>query len=417
MLTEPMIRSNICINSHSTGCCLEAKRQIEEIKSLGRKHKTSYCLDKKKADKLALVLGCSTGYGAAARDALAFEYGYSSIGVSYEKEAIKRRAGTPGYYNNCVFDREAKKEGLYSKTFNMDAYAKATREAVIKEIKESGKKLNLLVYSLASPVRPDENKIDKETGRPYIYRSVIKPIGSVYKGQALDIVSLTLKDVETPPATKQEIEETIKVMGGEDWQLWINDLMQADVLAEGFTTIAFSYIGPKLSHSIYRDGTIGEAKKDLERVCNKIHEELQARAVKGRAFISVNKGLVTRSSAVIPIISLYLAVLFKVMKGKKTHEDCVGQMERLFREKLLTAGGEFKDKVETDSERRIRIDNYELDKETQEEVDKIMHKINKDNFTTLCDIAEYKHDFLAINGFDIAGVDYDKKIEDATIIE
>ena len=290
-----------------------------------------------KGPDLVLVLGCSTGYGLASRISAAFEYGADTIGVSFEKAASQTKGGTPGWYNNAAFDRAAAKDGLFAKTFSADAYSNETRAMIIDEIKKTGKKVDLVVYSLASPVRSDPVKVDPNSaeGAHILYKSVIKPIGKTYSGQAIDIMTKTLKESSAEPATEEEIANTVKVMGGEDWQLWMDALSEAGVLNTGCRTVAYSYIGPKLSHAIYRDGTIGQAKKDLEATAHRLNDQLKA-SVGGAAYVSVNKGLVTRSSAVIPIISLYLSVLFKVMKEKGTHEGCIEQMERLFAERLYT---------------------------------------------------------------------------------
>ena len=244
-----------------------------------------------------------------------------------------------------------------------------------------------------------------------MYKSVIKPIGKTYSGKAIDIMSETIKDASAEPATDEEISNTVKVMGGEDWQLWINALLKADVLNSGCRTLAYSYIGPELSHAIYRDGTIGQAKKDLEATALKMNEQLK-QSVGGAAYVSVNKGLVTRSSAVIPIISLYLSVLFKVMKKKGTHEGCIEQMERLFAERLYTGSENAPAKVPVDSENRIRMDDWEMASDVQAEVVRLMKNVTQENLSENCDLSGYKHDFLAINGFDIASVDYEKDVSD-----
>lgn len=401
MIIKPMVRSNICLNAHPTGCVKEVERQINYVKS----KKSSTTINNENAPKCVLVLGCSTGYGLASRITVAFEYGAETIGVSFEKEGTATKGGTPGFYNNLAFDEFAKKEGIYSKTFNADAFLHETRKMVIDEVKKQGKKFDLVVYSLASPVRSDPDKIDEKTGQHVLFRSVIKPIDKPFAGKGIDLIKKTLFEGVAEPATQDEIEQTIKVMGGEDWELWINQLNQAGVLANGCKTVAYSYIGPKQSHPIYRDGTIGQAKKHLEKTAHTLNETLSK--IGGSAFVSVNKGLVTRSSAVIPIISLYLSVLFKVMKSKGLHEGCIEQMERLFSQRLYTQDK----KIPVDEENRIRIDDWEMSEEVQTECDKYMQQINETNFMTIGDFEGYKHDFYAVNGFDIEGVDYEKDIE------
>ena len=398
MIIKPMVRSSICINAHPVGCAKETENEIAYIKTQKTKRGIKGAKEGGAGPKTVLVLGCSTGYGLASRIVAAFEYGADTIGVSFEKAGTETKGGTPGWYNNLAFDRAAKKAGLQSVTLNADAFADETRALVIDEVKKLGAKFDLIIYSLASPVRTDpDTKV--------LYKSVIKPRGKPYSGKCIDIMTETLKESSAEPATEEEIASTIKVMGGDDWRRWIKQLSDAGVLAQGCRTIAYSYIGPELSHAIYRDGTIGTAKLDLEKAALDLDKELKS-SVGGGAYISVNKGLVTRSSAVIPIISLYLSILFKVMKEKGTHEGCIEQMERLFTERLYTADGT----VPTDSEHRIRIDDLELADDVQKKCLERMKSVTQENIRELCDLEGYKHDFLAANGFDIAGVDYDKDV-------
>jgi len=398
MIIKPMVRSSICINAHPVGCAKETENEIAYIKAQKEKRGIKGAKEGGAGPKTVLVLGCSTGYGLASRIVAAFEYGADTIGVSFEKAGTETKGGTPGWYNNLAFDRAAKKAGLQSVTLNADAFADETRALVIDEVKKLGAKFDLIIYSLASPVRTDpDTKV--------LYKSVIKPRGKPYSGKCIDIMTETLKESSAEPATEEEIASTIKVMGGDDWRRWIKQLSDAGVLAQGCRTIAYSYIGPELSHAIYRDGTIGTAKLDLEKAALDLDKELKS-SVGGGAYISVNKGLVTRSSAVIPIISLYLSILFKVMKEKGTHEGCIEQMERLFAERLYTADGT----VPTDSEHRIRIDDLELADDVQKKCLESMKSVTQENLRELCDLEGYKHDFLAANGFDIAGVDYDKDV-------
>ena len=398
MIIKPMVRSSICINAHPVGCAKETENEIAYIKAQKTKRGIKGAKEGGAGPKTVLVLGCSTGYGLASRIVAAFEYGADTIGVSFEKAGTETKGGTPGWYNNAAFDRAAKKEGLASVTLNADAFADETRESVIDEVKKLGAEFDLIIYSLASPVRTDpDTKV--------LYKSVIKPRGKPYSGKCIDIMTETLKESSAEPATEEEIASTIKVMGGDDWRRWIKQLADAGVLAQGCRTIAYSYIGPELSHAIYRDGTIGTAKLDLEKAALDLDKELKS-SLGGGAYISVNKGLVTRSSAVIPIISLYLSILFKVMKEKGTHEGCIEQMERLFAERLYTADGT----VPTDSEHRIRIDDLELADDVQKKCLESMKSVTQENIRELCDLEGYKHDFLAANGFDIAGVDYDKDV-------
>ena len=402
MIIKPMIRSNICINAHPVGCAKETENQIAYVKAKKSERGIKTAAEGGKGPKNVLVLGCSTGYGLASRIVAAFEYGADTIGVSFEKAATETKGGTPGWYNNEAFDRAAKNAGLVSKTFSADAFSHETRKLVIDEAKKLGKKFDLVIYSLASPVRTDP-----DTG--VLYKSVIKPQGKPYSGMAIDILTDSLKESSAEPTTEQEVADTVKVMGGDDWRIWIKQMLDAGVLADGCRTLAYSYIGPELSHAIYRDGAIGQAKKDLEQAGLDIDKELSA-ALGGNAYVSINKGLVTRSSAVIPIISLYLSILFKVMKEKGTHEGCIEQMERLFAERLYTGADNSAGAVPVDSEHRIRIDDWELEPDVQKEVEKRMAAVTNENLAELGDLAGYKHDFLATNGFDVDGVDYTRDV-------
>ena len=407
MIIKPMVRSNMCLNAHPIGCAKEVENQIAYVKAQKAKRGTKNLKEGGNGPKFVLVLGCSTGYGLASRISAAFEYGADTIGVSFEKAGTETKGGTPGWYNNLAFDRAAKAEGLFTETFSADAFSHETRKMIIEEAKKAGKKFDLIVYSLASPVRSDPDKIDPNspTGAHVLYKSVIKPIGKTYAGLGIDILTDSLKESAAEPANEEEIANTVKVMGGEDWKLWIDQLSEAGVLADGCRTVAYSYIGPELSHAIYRDGTIGQAKKHLEATAHELNDKL-AKELGGAAYISVNKGLVTRSSAVIPIISLYLSILFKVMKAKGTHEGCIEQMERLFAERLYTGDNCGAGKVPVDEENRIRVDDWEMQADVQAEVDKLMASVNNDNIKDVCDLAGYKHDFYATNGFDVEGVDY-----------
>jgi enoyl-[acyl-carrier protein] reductase/trans-2-enoyl-CoA reductase (NAD+) len=408
MVIKPMIRSNICINAHPVGCAKETERQIKYAVAQKAKRGIKTVKEGGKGPKTVLVLGCSTGYGLASRISAAFEYGADTIGVSFEKEPRETKGGTPGWYNNMAFDRKAKEAGLKVETLNGDAFSDEVRQQVIEKVKAWNAKFDLIVYSLASPVRTDpDTKV--------MYKSVIKPVGQTYAGQALDMMTGALSFMEAKPAEGDDIPNTIKVMGGEDWERWIKQLSEAGVLAEGCRTLAYSYIGPKLSHAIYRDGTIGAAKKDLEARAHTISDMLKP--LGGAAYVSENKGLVTRSSAVIPIISLYLGALFKVMKAKGTHEGCIEQMERLFAERLYTGADNSAGTVPVDSEGRIRIDDWELDPAVQAEVDKIMANVKEENVAELTDLEGLRHDFLNINGFDVEGVDYEKDVADMTKID
>lgn len=403
MIVKPMIRSNICINAHPLGCAKEVEHQIAYVQSKnaarGRKPGAPVSGGTHKAGpvKAALVLGCSTGYGLASRITATFGYGATTVGVSFEKEASETKSGTPGWYNNKAFDRASAKAGIPSITINGDAFSDAIRTQVIEAAKKLGVTFDVVIYSLASPVRTDP-----DTG--VMYKSVLKPFGKPYSGMTVDPMSGKLSMMSAEPANEDEAAQTVKVMGGEDWARWMKQLTAAGVLSKGCTTVAYSYIGPTLSHAIYRDGTIGGAKKHLEKTARELDATL-AKSIGGAAFVSINKGLVTRSSAVIPIIPLYLSVLFKVMKAKGTHEGCVEQIERLWAERLYAGAA-----VPVDADHLIRIDDLELDPAVQKEVDARLERVTEENLPELGDLTGYRHDFLAANGFDVAGIDYEADV-------
>lgn len=397
MIIKPLIRSNICINAHPLGCAKEVENQIAYVKAKAKARSPLA-----NAPKNVLVLGCSTGYGLASRISAAFECRANTIGVSFEKEGTEVKSGTPGWYNNMAFERAAKAQGLGCVTFNGDAFSDDMRKRVIEASKQFGK-FDLVIYSVASAVR-----VDPVTGEKY--RSVLKPLSKTFSGATMDVVTGKFSIITAEVANEEETRQTVKVMGGEDWARWIKQLADADVLAKNVKTVAYSYIGPTYTHAIYRDGTIGAAKKDIERTAREIDAELK-KTLGGEAYISVNKGLVTRSSAVIPLIPLYISILFKIMKANGTHEGCIEQMERLFAERLYAGKA-----VPTDEEHRIRIDERELDPKVQAEVAEYMPIVNEDNIAKLGDIEGYHHDFLATNGFDIAGIDYDADVARMDVI-
>ena len=402
MIIKPKVRANICMNAHPLGCAKETENQIEYAKSQRIKRGIKSASECGKGPKFVLVLGASTGYGLASRITAAFEYGADTIGLSFEKEPLENKTATPGWYNNLAFDRAAKAEGLISETFNADVYSHQTRKMVIEEAKKLGRKFDLVIYSIASSMRTDP-----DTGE--VYQSCVKTQDCYYKGWGINILQDCLVDGESEIATEEDIRNSVKVMGGEDWNLWISQLLEADVLAPGCRTLAYSYVGPVESYPIYRDGTIGHAKKHLEETSHKL-SKLLAEKLGGSAFISINKGVVTRSSAVIPVISLYLSVLFKIMKEKGIHEGCIEQMDRLFAERLYTGADNAAGMVPVDENGRIRLDEEELRDDVQKEAAILMAQANDDNFHDICDVKGYVHDFYAVNGFDIEGVDYSADI-------
>ncbi len=391
MVIKPMIRNNICMNAHPLGCFKDVEDQIALVSKHGRW----------KGPKRALIIGSSTGYGLASRIALAFGAGADSIGVSYEKEASEKKPGTMGWYNVESFNQLAKKAGLKSENINADAFSDETRMQVIERIKALLGTVDVVVYSLASPVRTDP-----ATGIQY--RSVLKPIGQTYSAKTFNTSTHEVSIASIDPITSQEeIDNTVKVMGGEDWILWIKALLAAGVLAPNAVTVAYSYIGPEVTHPVYLNGTIGKAKAHLEASVKDIDQLLAP--IGGKSWVSENKGLVTRASAVIPVVPLYFALLYKVMKEKGTHENCIQQMDRLYRVKLYGKGNGTSGIV-TDSEGRIRMDDWELDPAVQVEVAKRWDLVNTENVAQLADIEGTNQDFLTIHGFGRADVDYDEEI-------
>ena len=387
MVINPKIINNICLTTHPEGCEKEVQNQIAYVKS-----QSKVCMPKK-----VLVVGCSTGFGLASRITAAFAGGAETLGVSFEKPQTPKRPGTPGWYNNRAFDRASAEDGLKSFTFNGDAFSDEIKQESIGWIKENWGKVDLVVYSLASPVR-----VDPDTG--VTYKSVLKPLAKPFTALSADYINETVNEVTIDPADESEIEPTVKVMGGEDWIRWISQLKDADVLAENCMTVAYSYIGPEVTYPVYREGTIGKAKEHLEassRTLNDILEDL-----KGRAFVSVNKALVTRSSAVIPVVPLYIALLFRIMKEKGIHEGCIEQMYRLFSDRLYRNGD-----VPVDDQGRIRVDDWEMREDVQKAVSDLWDQVNSDNVAEISDIRGFREDYLRLHGFSIEGIDYDKDVD------
>ncbi|MDD7792867.1 enoyl-ACP reductase FabV [Clostridium sp. 'White wine YQ'] len=386
MKIEPKFRGFICTAAHPLGCEENVKEQIEYVKEKGTVN----------GAKNVLVIGASTGYGLSSRIVSAFGAGANTLAVSFEKESNGKRTATPGWYNTKAFEKFAKELGGFHKSINGDAFSDEIKEQVINEIKSNMGKVDLIIYSLASPRRTDP-----KTGE--VYSSVIKTIGENFSGNTFDFLTFKISNVEVTAATEKEIHDTVKVMGGEDWKLWIEALKEADVLDTGVKTLAYSYIGPKLTYPMYNDGTIGMAKKDLDIKAKEINELLSE--VDGKAYVSVNKGLVTQASSAIPIVPLYISVLYKVMKEKGIHEGCIEQIYRLFSDRIY--GGD----LQLDSEGRIRIDDLELRDDVQKEVIERWEKINSENITEISDAEGFREEFLKLFGFGLKNIDYDKDVE------
>ena len=391
MVVKPMVRNNICLNAHPVGCALETERQIAFIKGKAAAY------GRLAGPRAVLVVGCSTGYGLASRIAAAFGFGAATVGVSLERSPSETATGPPGFYDNRAFDAAAAAAGLPSRSLDGDAFSDEMKAKVVQAARDLNLKFDLVVYSLASPVRADP-----VTGE--LHRSVIKPVGRTYRGKNVDVFTGELTFAEVQCASEAETAQTVKVMGGEDWELWVAALRGAGVLAPGAVTVAYSYVGPELSWPIYRDGTIGAAKAHLEATAKR----LCASAPDGlKAYVSVNKALVTRASAVIPVIPLYVSILFKVMKERGLHEDCAAQVDRLFRDRLYRSRpGQEPLAVPTDPEGRIRVDELEMGASVQAEVSIRVAKIKADNLPELADVEGFRLDFLRVHGFEVEGVDY-----------
>ncbi|MCP8899048.1 enoyl-ACP reductase FabV [Gilvimarinus xylanilyticus] len=383
MIIKPKVRGFICINAHPQGCAAHVQEQIDYTKAQGT-------IDG--GPKNVLVIGCSTGYGLASRITAAFGSGAKTLGLCFEKPPTERKTGSAGYYNTAAFHAAAEKEGLYARTINGDAFSNEIKADAIAAIKEDLGKIDLVVYSLASPRRTDPN-----TGETY--NSVLKPIGEGYTAKNLNTDTLKISDVTVEPATDEEINNTVKVMGGEDWEMWMDALAEADVLAEGAKTVAYTYLGDKLTWPIYGHATIGKAKEDLDRAASAIAKRLSDKSVD--ANVAVLKALVTQASSAIPVMPLYMSILFKVMKEKGTHEGCIEQLQRLFTECLYT------ENPRLDDANRFRVDNKELDPDTQAEVEAIWPQVTEENLMQTTDYQTYNSDFLKLFGFGFDGVDYE----------
>ncbi len=388
MIVAPKIRGFICTTAHPTGCAKHIADQIAVVKGRGRIAN---------GPKKVLVIGSSTGYGLSSRIAAAFGSNAATIGVFFEKPAEADRCGTTGWYNSAAFENEAQAAGLYARSFNGDAFSDAMKTEVIEAIKKDLGQVDCIIYSLASPRRTQP-----KTGE--VFKSVLKPIGSAsYTNKNLNTGTGVVNEVTIEPANDDEIAQTIAVMGGEDWEMWIDALLAAGVVAEGTQTVAYSYIGPEVTWPIYKNGTIGRAKEDLERVQRVLDTKLAA--IKGKAWVSVNKALVTQASSAIPVVPLYISLLYKVMKAEGTHEDCMEQMDRLFRERLYNGN------PQPDEAGRIRVDDWEMAPAVQELVGKRWAEVNTENFAELGDFEGYQSSFLRLFGFGLEGVDYDADVD------
>ncbi len=387
------MRGFICLTAHPDGCAQNVKNQIEYVKSKGKIN----------GAKKVLVIGASTGFGLASRITSAFGSDAATIGVFFEKEPAPGKTATPGWYNTAAFEDEASKAGLYAKSINGDAFSNEIKEKTINLIKEDLGQIDLVIYSLASPVRTHP-----VTG--VTHRSVLKPIGQTFSNKTVDFHTGIVSQVSIEPANQEDIDNTVVVMGGEDWKMWMEALKNAGVLAEGIMTLAYSYIGPEVTEAVYRKGTIGRAKDHLEATAFQITDELKS--IGGKAYVSVNKALVTQASSAIPVIPLYISLLYKTMKEKGLHEGCIEQMQRLFAERLYS-----NNEIPVDEKGRIRIDDWEMRDDVQNVVKELWKIAETDNLPTIGDLAGYKNDFLNLFGFGFENVDYQKDTNEMVNIE
>jgi len=387
MIIEPRTRGFICLTAHPTGCEKNIVDQIAYVKSKGKIN----------GAKKVLVLGSSTGFGLASRISSAFGSEAATIGVFFDKPSAPGKTGSAGYYNTAAFEKYAHEAGLYAKSINGDAFSNEIKRQTLDLIKKDLGQIDLVIYSLASPVRTHP-----DTGERF--KSVLKPIDGVFSNKTVDFHSGKVSEISINPAEGDDIANTVAVMGGEDWKMWIDALKLENLLSEGATTIAYSYIGPKLTEAVYRKGTIGAAKDHLEATAFTITNDLKS--IGGKAYVSVNKALVTQASSAIPVIPLYISLLYKVMKGKGIHEGCIEQIQRLYSERVF--GGN----LDLDDNGRIRVDDWEMREDVQAEVFKLWQIATSENLAEIGDLEGYSNDFFNLFGFKVDGIDYDAEVNE-----
>ena len=393
MIIEPRMRGFICLTSHPKGCEQNVKNQIDYIKSKGQIN----------GAKRVLVIGASTGFGLASRISSAFGCGAATIGVFFEKPPTEGKTASPGWYNSAAFENEAHKSGLYAKSINGDAFSNEIKKQTLDLIKADLGQIDLVIYSLASPVR-----LDPKTG--ILHRSVLKPIGNTYTNKTVDFHTGNVTEVSIEPAKEDDIENTVAVMGGEDWSIWMEELKKENLLANGAITLAYSYIGPSLTEAVYRKGTIGRAKDHLEATAFTISDQLKD--INGKAYVSVNKALVTQASSAIPVIPLYISLLYKIMKAEGIHEGCIEQIQRLYSERLYSGK-----EIPTDEKGRIRIDDWEMKDDVQEKIAKLWLEATTESLQKIGDLEGYKQDFLNLFGFGFSKVDYNADSNEMVDVE
>jgi len=389
MIIKPKVRGFVCVTAHPTGCAAHVQEQIDHVKAKGPINH---------GPKNVLVIGSSTGYGLASRIAASFGSGAATLGVFFERPSEEGRPATPGWYNTIAFTKAARAAGHFAANINGDAFSDEIKQQALTVIARDMGPIDLVVYSLASPRRTHPR-----TG--VVHKSTLQPIGAPYTNKTVDTDKGIVSEVTIQPANEAEIADTVAVMGGEDWEMWMKALADAKLLAPGATAVAYSYIGPSHTWPVYKDGTIGRAKIDLERAGRAIDAKLKAHG-NGRAFISVNKALVTQASSAIPVVPLYISILYKIMKAKGTHEGCGEQMQRLFATQLYNGNT-----LKFDAEGRVRVDDWEMRPEVQNPISEIWPKVTTENLDQLTDIAGYRTEFLKLFGFGLPGVNYDAEVE------
>lgn len=391
MIVKPKIRGFVCVTAHPKGCEARVRQEIEVAQVA--KASTSSAQEKAGGPKKVLVIGASAGYGLSTRIAAAFGHEAATLGIFFERPSMNGKPASAGWYNSVAFEKAAHEAGLYAKSINGDAFSREIKAQAIEMIKADLGQVDLVVYSLASPRRTDP-----DTGETY--KSCLKPIGEPFTNRTLDTDKDEVAEVTIEPAEGDDVAHTIKVMGGEDWELWMQALHQAGVLAPGAKSVAYSYIGPECTWPVYTNGTIGAAKQDVERAARAITEAYDC-----EAYVAVNKAVVTQASSAIPVVPLYISILFKIMKEKGTHEDTIEQMVRLLNDRL------YGDDLQLDEVGRIRVDDWEMRPEVQAAVEKIWPTISTDTLNQLADYAGYQQNFLALFGFGLPGVDYEEDVE------
>lgn len=393
MIIQPKIRGFICTTAHPAGCQKAVEEQINYVRSKGSIN----------GPKNVLVIGASTGYGLASRIVASFGAGAKTIGVFYEKEADDKRTASPGWYNSAAFEKLAHRQGYYAKSINGDAFSQEIKERTANLIRNDLQQVDLIIYSLASPRRTHPI-----TG--HVYSSTLKPIGKPFTGKTVDAFRGEVKEVTIEPATDEEIANTVAVMGGEDWEMWIDYLAKENLLAKGVITVSYSYLGPQLTHAVYKDGTIGKAKDDLKKTSDKLNQKLKA--LQGQSVISIDKGIVTQASAAIPVVPLYFALMMKVMKENGTHEGAIEQIYRLFHDHLYASHP-----LPRDAEGYIRIDDLEMKDDVQKRIRELWPQVTTENLAQLTDIKGYCDDFYKLFGFNLEGIDYNAEVDPMVKIE